>query len=58
LLGTLFESQAAPQLVEVTIRPLVATATKRLPSADEETPLQLVTGTLFEVQLVPELVEV
>lgn len=54
----LFERQAVPQLVEVKIRPLVATATNRLPSADEAMPLQTATDTLFEVQAVPELVEV
>ena len=38
--------------------PALLTATSRLPSADDATPVQLVSGAVFVIQVAPALVEV
>ena len=64
--ATLLLVHATPALVEVYIRPVDVTAKKRVPFADEATPViirddpivELSHGTLWASQVVPELVEV
>ena len=62
-MGALFETQLAPELVELKMKLFVvvddsAPATSLVPSADEATPSQFAAGTLFEFQVIPKSVEV
>jgi hypothetical protein len=64
--ATLLLVHATPALVEVYIRPAAVATKKRVPFADEATPVilrddaivELFHGTLWTSQAVPELVEV